>query len=214
MHGWLDKLRELLRSGILDGDEEGLTEEALLYRSRRAYAHECGHAVVAWLSPAVAAVNGISFRRDGDRAASTTLTMILTHRDYLTENTLVCLGGVAGEALVWRRVKSGGFGNDLPHALRALEAFLKTSTVEVLERRWDGMLSDVGMDVAGMFAKRPPPDLSAALNLCYRRTKRLLQDNRAGFDRLVALAERQGDLSHDDIASQFGPRLWAPIGRR
>lgn len=212
MPSWMTKLAELFGHGI-GTTEEVLSKEELAYRLKRAYAHECGHAAVAWLSPAVVAVHGVTFRPRGDRAAATGIALNPSHGDYHTENALICLGGLAGEVLVWGKVRSGGFGEDLPRALESLDAFLRRSTVAALERRWQSRLSESSLDVASMFARRPQAALAAALNLCYRRCKRLLQDNRAGFDRLIALAERQGDLSSEDIASQFGPRPWAPRER-
>jgi len=208
MRDWLAKLVQFIEE--LGFDTEGLSREQLLYRRRRAYAHECGHAAVAWLSPAVVSIPGITFRRYGERAAQTAIQFLPGHPDYLIENALVTLGGLAGEVLVWKRVRSGGFADDLPMALEALTKFLERSTVGSIRRRWKDSLADSGLDVAAMMSQRPPADLAEALNLCFRRAKRLLQDNRAGFDRLVALAERKGDLTHDDIASQFGPRPWAP----
>lgn len=212
MRGWMAKLSALFGFGTAEVQDGGFSERDILYRETRAYAHECGHAVVAWLSPAVASVEGIRFHRDG--SAVTSSFFYAEHPDLLPERAVVAMGGLAGETMVWQRIRSGGFGDDLPKARKILRAFLKKSPLADLERRWNGRLADSTLDVPAMLTRRPPHDVAAAMNLCYRRAKRLLQDNRAGFYRLVALAERQGDLSREDIASQFGPRLWAPRQRR
>ena len=211
MREWLKKLSDLLRiefdgaAGIPDAP----SLRSLRYWRTAKYAHECGHAVLAWLSTAVFSVEGISFRSRGHVDATAYFSVNQSHPDYLTESAVISLGGLAGEALVWRKVRSYSFGGDLPIALEALKTFLKASNVDALRRRWEGRLAESSLDVAAMLRRRPPPDVAAALNLCYRRAKWLLTENRAGFDRLVALAMEKGDLSRDDIASQFGPRLWA-----
>lgn len=212
MHGWLAKLSELL-DRLLTYDEEpvlgdtALSERDLLYRRKRAFAHECGHAVIAWLSPAVVRVEGIVFHADG--SAATTIVTAQRHPNLHIEQALISLGGLAGETLVWKRVRSGGFGSDLPDAVEALTACLRQTTLRDLERRWSGLLEGTSIDVAAMFRERPPPEIAAGLDLCYRRAKRMLHENRAAFGRLVELAERQGNLSQEDIASRFGPRIWA-----
>lgn len=211
MRGWLTNLLRRILSGATVPDvpsgPELPSQKGARYRRDRKYAHECGHAVVAWLSPAVEDVLGITFEDDG--SALTTMSFRTAYPELRIEQAVVLMGGLAGELLVWGRVWSGGFGDDLPKARAALEAYLRNSSIRELERRWRGRLAESGLDVAAMMARRPPPDVAAAMNICFRRAKWLLIEHRAAFDRLVALSVRKGDLSERDIASRFGPRIWA-----
>src|SRR5690242_3636634 len=107
MHRWLSKIAQAFgfdqpvpepRAG-----KPPLSERDLIYALTRAYPHECGHAVVAWLSPAVAFVGGIEFHPDG--SAITTSYYQARHPELLTEQAVVSMGGLAGETLVFERVR-------------------------------------------------------------------------------------------------------------
>jgi len=182
------------------------SERDVLYRRDRKYAHECGHAVLAWLSPAVESVVRITFLADG--SAHTAIAFRDAHPSYEIEAAVILMGGLAGELMIWKRVWSGGFRDDIPKALRVLQAARRKDRLRGLERRWSGQLAESGMDVNRMVAQRPPPEIADALNVCYKRAKWLLAEHRAAFERLLELAKRQGDLTEEDIASRFGPRIW------
>lgn len=177
----------------------------------RIIAHECGHAAIAWLSPAVLSVEGIVFQRQG--GAFTRVVFNTSLPDYLDENLVYTLGGLVGEMLARKKVHGSGLGGreeaDLPIAMDLADSLLRKVGRDGLERRWRNRLAEPSFDVAAMFVRRPPPAVAAVLNLGYRRGKRLLTENRAGFDRLRRMADGRRDLSQADIASRFGPRIWA-----
>lgn len=208
MFGWLAKFFGFDDAETTDQKRSGPSARDIAYHETRKIAHECGHAVLMWLSPAVRSVHEIVLRADGSGTAG--YYPFSEHPDYMLERAVIGLGGLAGEILVWERVRGGGLDSDLTRARDCLKAYLEKSSAADLERRWDGLLANSGLDVAGMLRIRPPRELAAAMNLCYRRAKRKLMDNRAAFDRLIALATRKGSLTREDIASQFGPRIWVP----
>jgi hypothetical protein len=200
------------RGGRAAGRTDGSPPSRSAVSDERIVAHECGHAAIAWLSPAVIRVEGVVFHRQG--GAATRAIFNKGHPDYLQENLVYTLGGLVGEILVRKKVHGGGLGGrdeaDLPVALDLAERLLLTMEPDRLERQWRGRLAEPSFDVAAMFVRRPPPRVAAMLSIGYRRGKNLLAENRAGFDRLRLMADGRRDLSPEDIASRFGPRLWAP----
>jgi len=177
--------------------------------------HECGHASIAWMSPAVFNVEGIVFHPGG--GATTRASFIKSRSDYRSELLVYTLGGMVGELLVRKKVHTGGLAGrddaDLPAALELAETIAAEGPTVRLEQAWKRGLAEPSFDVAAMFRRRPPDAVAEVLNLAYRRGKHLLTVNRPGFDRLCRLAAGRRDLSREDIASQFGPRLWAPGSR-
>lgn len=208
MRDWLAKFFGFNRPETTTGQKTGPSDRDIAYHLTRKIAHECGHTVLAYLSPAVYYVEGITFLDDGSAEAS--VRPRKSHPDYLLENAIICLGGLAGEALIWSKIRNSGFSEDFRMACDVLSKYLESSSSTELEKRWNGLLSKSRLDVASLLETRPTAEMSAALNLCYRRAGRKLMDNRAGFDRLIALATAKGNLTRDDIASQFGPRIWVP----
>lgn len=181
--------------------------------SRREVPHECGHVAVAWMLPAVLQIEGIAFHQDG--GARTRITFDRNHPDYRLDDLVCTLGGLAGEMLAYGRAHTDGLGgsetNDLSLALGLAEAVLEETDPLRIEARWRNRLAATSLDVAAMFMRRPPEGVAAVLNLAYRRAKRLLIENRPGFERLRRLAASRRDLGQQEIESQFGPRPW---GRR
>lgn len=222
MNLFLNRLLELL-SGLFGPTIEPAERvppqaspaDAWDYETEREIPHECGHALVAWLSPAVMTVDRIVFHPGG---GATTFAKLLQGRyDSKLEELVFMLGGLAGEIIVWRRTRGQGLGGvthaDLPSALRLAREISAQMRLRAIEKTWGARLAPASLDLGSMFVQRPPPEIAAVMNLCYRRAKFLLTENKAGFLRLCALARGRRDLSHEDIQAQFGPRPWSPVGR-
>lgn len=182
-----------------------------LYARYRPVIHECGHATVAWLSPAVAFVERITFHDDG--GAKTDIGYCPDHLEFHSERMVISMAGMAAEIIVWRRVRAAGFQNDLANAWAAAEIVGRYSPSEDLARRWTSCFSDSSLDVTSMLVEKTPRRVGELMNLAFRRAKWLILENRAGFDRLCALAVGKRIVTREEIRSQFGPRPWGPGGR-
>ena len=178
-----------------------------LYERHRAVAHECGHVTAAWLSPIVVEIECVRFEGTGGETKLIYLNKDTS--DVFAERVVIALAGMAGEGLVWGRIRSGGCDNDLSEAYEFAEKLTRLTTIESLRRQWrDSGHSKV--NVASMFAQPPPPPVSETLNLGYRRARSRIINYRAGFDRMCVLAAGKDIVTREEIQSQFGPRPWAP----
>ncbi len=111
-----------------------------LYAGYRSIIHECGHATVAWLSPAVAFVDRITLDPVG--GAKTEIGCCPANAEYHLGRMVGSMAGMAAEIIVWKKVRAVGFQNDLANAWTAAEIVGQNSPPDAVARRWKSFLSD------------------------------------------------------------------------
>lgn len=157
--------------------------------------HEIGHALVEYLHNGETTLKLITVIPEGNGALGYVLhtaqknKLHLTKRDYLNRID-VNLAGRAAEEVILGKVSSGCW-NDLEKASNLIESFLK----------YDGMSETLGL----MSAKSVKLGLEMTQNLdkekkkildeCYNETKKMLEDNRAIFDKVINELMEKGTLS-------------------
>ncbi|KAG1941408.1 paraplegin [Pimephales promelas] len=179
--------------------------------------HESGHALVGWLLEHTEAVMKVSIAPRTNAALG--FAQILPRDQYLFtkeqlfERMCMALGGRASEAITFNKVTTGA-QDDLRKVTRVAYSMVKQY----------GMVASVGQmsfpeDDQGGIGRRPfsqglqqQMDHEAKLLIAqaYRRTEKLLLDNR---DKLILLAnallEREV-VNYDDIEALLGPSPFGP----
>ncbi len=175
---------------------------------RRIAAHETGHALVAWLSPLVLEVTGVSISEGKTRYA----VVGNGGGDWLFTQLVVCAAGMAGEIAVFGSARSGPSASDLAAARGLAESLARQpGWPDYVYRSLASYPGETGLDLRAAFSDRLRSDVRQLLSAAYRFARGRINDNRAGFDRLMDALLRRRELGKDDVTALFGPRLWAPI---
>lgn len=179
--------------------------------------HESGHALVGWLLEHTEAVMKVSIAPRTNAALGFAQILpkdqYLFTKEQLFERMCMALGGRASEAITFNKVTTGA-QDDLRKVTRVAYSMVKQY----------GMVASVGQmsfpeDDQGGIGRRPfsqglqqQMDHEAKLLIAqaYRRTEKLLLDNR---DKLILLAnaliEREV-VNYDDIEALLGPSPFGP----
>lgn len=116
----------------------------------------------------------------------------------------VLLGGLAGEGVGMRVVRTSGAESDLMEARNVAETVV--SAVGTAPP-WEGEIpDDTTIDVSRMFDPQPSPAVGSVLNACYRRSRRLIKENEGAFCRLVVRLIRDWHVDHFALIDIFGER--------
>lgn len=170
----------------------------------RAAAHESGHALVAWSSMHVAGVTGARLRGIGNGAVNYDIRSDAFDRSVAWDATAISLAGLAGEAVVFRSVRSRDSEDDLLKALAAARRIVEGGWA----RPWTAV-PGAGLDIGAMFASPPEADIAATLRQCYLRARGVILQRPDLFKRLQRELLARGALDADDIDRLLGPRPWA-----
>ncbi|SNR29841.1 ATP-dependent zinc metalloprotease FtsH [Blastococcus mobilis] len=196
----LEKIQLGAERGVVMSAEE---------RRRTAY-HEAGHALLGMLQPGADPVRKVSIIPRG-RALGVTLSTPESDRygydqRYLRGRIITALGGMAAEEEIFGVITTGA-ENDLENSTRIARAMAgrwgmseRVGPVSVLPRDADPRMagvSDALLDAVDQEARRISDD-------CYAEARRLLRENRARLDAIVALLLEKETLDEPEIYAAAG----------
>jgi len=179
--------------------------ERLLYAKRIA-AHETGHVLLAWFSSYVREVAWVSL----EKSKTAYFSLPRGSSEFLFDRAVICLAGIAGEAAVFGRFRSGPAAGDLLTARACAEEYRRTPDCARRLGRIKPPGAPMTLDFAAMFSDRPPPEVCRVLDCAYAAARDKIISFRDAFDRVHQMLLDKKELKRDEIAALFGPRPWAP----
>ena len=163
-------------------------------------AHEAGHVLVAWLSPAMARVDGTVWVKDGDRSRVEVRSDYKRPVTALTywERSSVAAAGIAAELVTHLRFRSGPARVDLG-AMRLMIGHL-CAPGKVAVPPWpdpEGRSPPFGK----FFEDGLPPAHAEVFRRCYLRARERILSNRGPYERLRTALIAKIELSAQEIAA-------------
>ncbi len=199
----------------------GAAHQQLMNPSERrviAY-HECGHAVVAWLTPAADPVHKVTIVPHGQALG---MTEQIPGEDqhnlslsYLKARLAVMLGGRTAEEIVFSEVTTGA-ENDLVEATRLARRMVTRWGMSKLglvafktdeQQPFLGYEISQGRDYSEATAARIDQEVLGLLQETHDRVRRCLTDSRERLDRLAEALLREETVGSDELSRILGPRL-------
>jgi cell division protease FtsH len=181
--------------------------------------HECGHVVVAWLTPAADPVHKVTIVPHGQALG---MTEQLPGEDrhnlslsYLMARLAVMLGGRTAEEIVFGEVTTGA-ESDLVEATRLARRMVTRWGMSKLglaafktdeEQPFLGYEISQGRDYSEATAARVDQEVMRLLEETHDRARRCLTDSRERLDRLVEALLREETVGSDELIRILGPRL-------
>ncbi len=181
--------------------------------------HECGHVVVAWLTPAADPVHKVTIVPHGQALG---MTEQLPGEDrhnlslsYLKARLAVMLGGRTAEEIVFNEVTTGA-ENDLVEATRLARRMVTRWGMSKLglvafktdeQQPFLGYEISQGRDYSEATAARIDQEVSRLLQETHDDVRRCLTDSRERLDRLVDALLQEETVGSDELNRILGPRL-------
>jgi len=180
--------------------------------------HECGHALIAWLTPAADPVHKVTIVPHGQALG---MTEQLPGEDrhnlslsYLKARLAVMLGGRTAEEIVFGEVTTGA-ENDLVEATRLARRMVTRWGMSGLgliafkadeQQPFLGYEISQGRDYSEATAARIDQEVSNLLEETHEQVLRRLTDSRGQLDRLVDAVLREETVDSEELARILGPR--------
>jgi cell division protease FtsH len=180
--------------------------------------HECGHAMIAWLTPAADPVRKVTIIPHGHALG---LTEQLPGEDrhnyslsYLKARLAVMLGGRTAEEIAFDEVTTGA-ENDLVEATRLARRMVTRWGMSKLglaafktdeQQPFLGYEISQGRDYSESTAARIDQEVQSLLEQSHQLVRRRLGEGRDRLDRLVAALLQEETLGPDDLNRILGPR--------
>ncbi len=199
----------------------GAAQQHLVNPSERrvvAY-HECGHTVVAWMTPAADPVHKVTIVPHGQALG---MTEQLPGEDrhnlslsYLKARLAVMLGGRTSEEIVFGEVTTGA-ENDLVEATRLARRMVTRWGMSKLglvafktdeQQPFLGYELAQGRDYSEATSALIDREVMGLLEETHERVRRCLTDSRQKLDRLVEALLREETVGSDELSRILGPRL-------
>jgi cell division protease FtsH len=181
--------------------------------------HECGHAVVAWLTPAADPVHKVTIVPHGQALGMTQqLPGEERHNlslSYLKARLAVMLGGRTAEEIVFDEVTSGA-ENDLVEATRLARRMVTRWGMSKLglvafktdeQQPFLGYEISQGRDYSEATAARIDQEVSRLVQEAHDGVRRCLTESRQQLDRLVEALLQEETVGSDELQRILGPRL-------
>ncbi len=181
--------------------------------------HECGHAVVAWLTPAADPVHKVTIVPHGQALGMTEQVPGEDRHNlslsYLKARLAVMLGGRTAEEMVFDEVTTGA-ENDLVEATRLARRMVTRWGMSKLglvafktdeQQPFLGYEISQGRDYSEATAARIDQEVSRLLEEIHDAVRRCLTDSRERLDRLVDALLQEETVSSDELNRILGPRL-------
>ncbi len=180
--------------------------------------HECGHAVVAWLTPAADPVHKVTIVPHGQALGMTEQVPGEDRHNlslsYLKARLAVMLGGRTAEEIVFDEVTTGA-ENDLVEATRLARRMVTRWGMSKLglvafktddQQPFLGYEISQGRDYSEATATRIDQEVSRLLEEIHDGVRRCLTDSRERLDRLVDALLQEETVSSDELNRILGPR--------
>ena len=188
-------------------------------RERRVVAyHECGHAVVAWLTPGSDPVHKVTIVPHGQALGMTQQVPGEERHNlslsYLKARLAVLLGGRTAEEIVFDDVTTGA-ENDLVEATRLTRRMVTRWGMSKLglvafktdeQQPFLGYEISQGRDYSEATAARIDQEVSRLLQETHDSVRRCLTESRERLDRLVEALLREETVSSEELHHILGPR--------
>ncbi|MGB8412226.1 MAG: ATP-dependent zinc metalloprotease FtsH [Candidatus Binatus sp.] len=181
--------------------------------------HECGHAVVAWLTPAADPVHKVTIVPHGQALGMTEQVPGEDRHNlslsYLMARLAVMLGGRTAEEIVFDEVTTGA-ENDLVEATRLARRMVTRWGMSKLglvafktdeQQPFLGYEISQGRDYSEATAARIDQEVSRLIQETHDGVRRCLTDSRERLDRLVEALLREETVGSDELNRILGPRL-------
>jgi hypothetical protein len=162
-------------------------------------AHEAGHVLVAWLSPAIARVHGTAWIQESGMSRVEVRTEYKKPVTAMTywEKASVSAAGIAAELITHRRFRSGPARIDL-HAMRLMIAHL-CAPGKVAVPPWPDQAAVA--PPFGMFFEGGLPETQAdVFRRCYLRARERILSHRGAYERLRTAMIVKIELDAREIA--------------
>ena len=181
--------------------------------------HECGHAVVAWLTPAADPVHKVTIVPHGQALGMTEQVPGEDRHNlslsYLKARLAVMLGGRTAEEIVFDEVTTGA-ENDLVEATRLARRMVTRWGMSKLglvafktdeQQPFLGYEISQGRDYSEATAARIDQEVSRLLQETHDAVRRCLTGSRERLDRLVDALLQEETVSSDQLVRILGPRV-------
>jgi len=181
--------------------------------------HECGHAVVAWLTPAADPVHKVTIVPHGQALGMTQQVPGEERHNlslsYLKARLAVMLGGRTAEEIVFDEVTTGA-ENDLVEATRLARRMVTRWGMSKLglvafktdeQQPFLGYEISQGRDYSEATAARIDQEVSRLLQETHDSVRRCLTESRDRLDRLVDALLQEETVGSDQLHRILGPRL-------
>jgi cell division protease FtsH len=181
--------------------------------------HECGHAVVAWLTPAADPVHKVTIVPHGQALGMTEQVPGEDRHNlslsYLKARLAVMLAGRTAEEIVFDEVTTGA-ENDLVEATRLARRMVTRWGMSKLglvafktdeQQPFLGYEISQGRDYSEATAARIDQEVSRLLQETHDGVRRCLTESRERLDRLVDALLQEETVSSDQLQRILGPRL-------
>jgi cell division protease FtsH len=181
--------------------------------------HECGHAVMAWLTPAADPVHKVTIVPHGQALG---MTEQLPGEDrhnlslsYLKARLAVMLGGRSAEEIVFGEVTTGA-ENDLVEATRLARRMVTRWGMSALglvafkadeQQPFLGYEIAQGRDYSEATAARIDQEVMSLLQETHELVRQQLSDSRDKLDRLVEALLREETVGAEELERILGPRV-------
>ncbi len=180
--------------------------------------HECGHAVVAWLTPASDPLHKVTIVPHGQALGMTQQVPGEERHNlslsYLKARLAVLLGGRTAEEIVFDEVTTGA-ENDLVEATRLARRMVTRWGMSKLglvafktdeQQPFLGYEISQGRDYSEATAAAIDQEVTRLLQETHDSVRRCLTESRERLDRLVEAVLREETVSSDELHRILGPR--------
>lgn len=208
----LDRLLKLVMSPLLPlaaWIKGRLVDKRRRVTTRREVAiHEIRHAFIAWHVAEVVLIREVRIHRRGGHCTS--VSSDKQNEEALWARIVLELGGIAGQAVLSSRFRSGDTRNDLRMArvqcIEMLQRFPEARVPWKPARRGQ-------IDLQRMFTTPLSPKERTVLNPCYDKACELIARRVQAVERAARELERRGQLSGRELDRYFGDRAIIEIAR-
>lgn len=180
--------------------------------------HECGHTVVAWMTPEADPVHKVTIVPHGQALGMTEQVPGEDRHNlslsYLKARLAVMLGGRTAEEVVFGEVTTGA-ENDLVEATRLARRMVTRWGMSKLglvafkideQQPFLGYELAQGRDYSEATAAQIDHEVQQMLEETHERVRRCLTDSRARLDALVERLLQEETIGADELSSILGPR--------
>jgi len=175
----------------------------------RAVAHEAGHALVAWHCTSVTRVLRVDVTRssDGQPGGHVLLNRLAWRApDALWCELAVTLAGMAGELVVFGRVRSLNSADDLAQGLSLARSLAEIGTPPP----WSDVPAST-LAFGDMFADPIDGAVIGVMRAGYAMARHVIMERSLPFCRLMAALSLGSALGEGELAAALGPRPFSQV---
>lgn len=192
--------------------------------AQRFACHEAGHTIIAWFRPIRQniSVRMPTFERPQGQMMPETIPTSTASRfqEWLVdrehgfgtwygqhewEALIVYLGGLAGEGIGLKTVKTKGAELDLKNSLDTAQRIVKNNCVHNCP--WPESPEPTLGDISLLFSSRPSYEVTMVLNRGYRFARHMIRERKDKFDFVALALLDEWSLSHERLTQILGKKV-------